>query len=211
MRNAIRIFLATAALLVSVGVFAQPAQENPDPDPGGSGGGNDCKTCIPVNNYAHCYALRSDADCFDSNGHLMGWCNVAIGYSSCVPRMSPTGSAYCDTSGTCAVAQDASTKVVGHQVEDQIAGIRAFLIQDGVISDADLNDFIAVTDFALRGEPYAVAAQKRLAAYRAEFNRLVARGDPLRELKPGHIPVMPHKPTKAPAVVTALAGGRERS
>jgi hypothetical protein len=207
------------ALLVSVGAFAQPVPDDePFTSPGGSSGGNDgsgCRTCSIAGNEASCELLFTGDSSWCSDH--MEFCQEVRGYSACTSHSVPpgySGPPYCTMSGTCSAYESCGgyrcggnvslkNPVVGRDAEDSIAGIESFLRQSAVISDADLNDFIAATDYLLRGEPYAAATQKRLLIYRAKFNQLVALGDPRRELKPGDIPVMPHKPTKAPAAAIA--------
>jgi len=68
-----------------------------------------------------------------------------------------------------------------------------------VMTKVDIDDFVAATDYELRGETWQDAQTKRLAAYRAKFHELTTG----IELEPGRIPGMPHEPTKAPAATLA--------
>jgi hypothetical protein len=195
------ILLAILLTLVSVGAYAQPGgYENPADDPtwGDGGGGQTCTMgCYgsPTTGY-HCtepYPLAGP-----------GQTAVAM-YSYCVPHnpcLDCQGPAYCEVGGRCWGHISSSAQSLG--AEQQIMGITEFLRESKLpngsptISASDLDDFIAFTDAALEKQPYQAALQARLASYRAKFATLVGR-----ELKPGHIPVLPHKPMKAPASTIA--------
>jgi len=204
MRTRFTLFILLA-LMVSVCVYAQPGgYENPDPNPGGSGGSGTCYTgCTLWDNAAHCH------EGYDVFSIDPGWTGSVVqhnGYSTCTAISVPPGQQgppFCSTSGSCTYYDVVSTGGNVPTEERQVRGIETFLRESGVISKAALEDFIATTEDSLRGDSFAVSLQRRLTAYRAEFGRLVSRGDPRRELKPGEIPLMPHRPTKAPPTVTA--------
>lgn len=223
MKKVLILFALLLALIVSDSASAQVyGDDDPFGSPGGTNGGSEgqgCSTCQVSGNQASCQSLMAynNSWCYDDTN--WAFCQEVRGFASCTAHSVPTGyqgPPYCTTSGSCSVyypcgsfrcggTVSLKSAVVGQDTEDQIAGIEAFLRQSGVISEPDLWDFIALTNFALSGESYAAATQHRLAIYRAKFNQLVARGDASRELKPDEIPIMPqpHKRTKAPAAVTA--------
>jgi len=195
------IFLAVLLALASVGAFAQNDYGVDYPDYGNMGGGfGACYTCEGNQNTgSHCVAHL-----LDLHGSSMSY-----GVSECHPMYTPPGPYtpeiyYCLELGSYCLWNASNNESDNRSVEVQAEKIMSFLRLTGRVPDGDLNDFIAVTDYALRGQPYNVAAQKRLEAFRAEFNRIVAHGDPRRELKPGAIPVMPHKPTKSPTAAIAV-------
>jgi hypothetical protein len=146
-----------------------------------------------------------------------------VGTKQCTAHNAPIGPPYCETSGSCnyypyqppggTAKQDRFGRLITEppnpdesihpitetlSVEQQAEAIAAFIRASALMSPSDLDDFVARTDFALRGDPYQIATQKRLEVYRSKFASLEGR-----ELKPGHIPVIPHKANKAPATTVA--------
>jgi len=197
------IFLAVLlALLFSVSAFAQmdDGPYNKDYDIGGGGGDSACKTCATIaSNYVLCTSTVIDWD-----GPLYG--RYYSGWQNCTAYNPPggVGPAICVMSGNCIGNAGASYHSPSSAAEEQSAAIDSFLRSSGVIPACTakecpaLDDFIAETDYAIRDEPFAVAAQHRLDAYRDKFATLMGFS-----LRPGGIPVMPHKPNKAPAATVA--------
>lgn len=185
------VFFSLVVAFISVSAFAQDI-DNKDYDIGGSGGGNNCYTCSGTGTiYAACLGhTRSDFG------------GSYTGYDSCTPHQSPIGG-FCEISGYCAwydgisFKQSLSTTPLA-ALNTQASDIEAFLRASKLMGSTATDDFIAETDFKLRDEDYATAARHRLDAYRAKFAGLTGH-----ELKPGYVPVMPHKQTKAAAATIA--------
>ena len=196
------LFLTLLFIVLAVPAFAQLDVCDPycSPDLGiGSGNGfvdGTCATCVG-NQYDGFWCYRAP---------LAGPGESAfLGYAQCLPHNNMmSGFKWCEVSQMCwgQIADNGHGDALSP--EQQIKGIETYLREatklDGssVISADALNDFIAATDFALRGETYASARDLRLAAYRAKFKALVGR-----ELKPGAIPVWGHPLTKTPSSTVA--------
>lgn len=199
-------FLFLLALAISGSAFGQV--DNKDYDIGGGGGGGECATC-GGSYYANCVPLYNSMSAIYCDpeygcGPVPG-AYMLYGFSSCIahqPEPGQQGPSYCALSGTCGVWQ-ISSKANSADAEMQVQQIHAFLRQSRVISDADLDDFVAQTESSLGGDPYDIAATKRADAYRAEFNHVIAHDDARRSLKSGEMPSSPRKPVKVSITKTA--------
>lgn len=195
MKSRIFGFLFLLTLAISGSAFAQ--LDYPDYDIGGGGGGGSfCYLCDIRDSHAWCPAWNSQY----SQTSLQGG-------TSCHPHNVEIGPPFCELGGSICYIPDGypgpSNKQDGginpdvpmhasslmHRgfwsVEQQCEAIARFLRQSHLVPQPDLDDFIAETDYGLRGETYKPAAQKRLSAYRAKFAELMHQ-----ELRPGHIPII---------------------
>lgn len=207
--RSIRMLSVLVVLMVSVSAFAQSGDDLALPSPGGTGAGSgdgcwqDC-TYIGIGVgalYAVCIPGGWD---WWSAMQFPG--DIKSGHSNCTVSNPNIGPPFCQMSGWCLynVKNGSNGEGENFTPEEQIEYITKFIFDskkpDGTpwFKLTAFSDFIAVTDRALRSYPYAVAEQKRLDAYRARFAALTGR-----TLKPGYVPVAPHKPVKAHAPTTA--------
>jgi hypothetical protein len=199
--NKTTLFLLLLLTLISVPAFAQYDPDYPDYDIGGGGGGGaSCHTC--EGDSVHGFTCNSDPRANPADGYA-----VISEFSYCKTYNVPSGAcgpSYCEVSGLCWAEASNNGHNGAINAERQVIGITTYFreakLPDGslLITQEALEDFIALTDRALEGESYESANQHRLAAFRAEFKRLVGR-----DLKPGSIPRWGHKPVKAPAATVA--------